>query len=62
MIQGWHCATALVDWFLHVTEQPDVLTGIEIITGMDNLCRSQVGVLMGMGTGYDWATHVPKYP
>ena len=30
--QGWHCATALVDWFLQVMEQPGILTGMWIVT------------------------------
>ena len=32
MTQGQHCATALVDWFLWVMEQPSILTGMWIVT------------------------------
>ena len=61
MTQGQHCATALVDWFLRVMEQPGVLTGMWIVTPEEDCWGQCMHAVVSLNTILRPAHLIPVY-
>ena len=60
MTQGWHCATALLDWFLWVMKQP-VLTGMWIVAPEEDCWDQYMHAVVLLDTILHPAHLIPVY-